>query len=556
MDDIIGQIIGRKYEIIQKIGAGGMGLVYKARDIKTHQFVALKMLNPGTQINTEFVTLLLNEVMVHARVVNHQNIVKLHNISFHRPYYFLVMDCINGGSLDDLLDKQLQLSINYTIEIGIQIIDAIAMVHSLGFVHGDIKPKNVLLNEYGVPLLTDFGLAQAIHINDENSEARGTIHYMTPEAITFGKVDEQLDIWSFGVMLYEMIAGCLPFESLNSILDPNEQAADLTILRPDIPDTLASLISWILQKNPDDRNLSASDVYVVLNAIAQQNTQSPESEDFQLPKVDARKTIPNDLPLIAEEQGIILEFSEETTSPETQHSLLDNLRTQFYLVLSRRNMLVGSLAALSLLAIILALLIFNPSQTPVTTPTMTPKPTESAGVSTDTPKIIPPTATFTPSLTPTVTPSFTPSATFTPTPTPTNTPTATPTITFTPSSSFTPEITAKPIIINNCPGQDDFTYVPGHPYYVDSRAGQSDAPSLFRYDGSGLYTKLEVYNTVNHINVTIEGTTGCVMWQDTTVSPTRTGHSRLVKVKISDVYYWLLCINIYEVSTSEKSICQ
>ncbi|MGB3713316.1 MAG: protein kinase [Candidatus Promineifilaceae bacterium] len=266
-------LIGGRYQTIALIAQGMMGPVYRGLDQQSNQPVAIKVLKPD--ILDQHPTLLARFLREGdaLRQLNHPNIVRWMNVIEHDGVHYLIMDFIGGGSLHDLLGKQPQLPVFRVLEIGVDLSDALARAHRLGIIHRDLKPQNVLLSEDGTPHLSDFGVA---HYVDRTTISKpggfaGTLAYIPPESFQGQEAGEQADVWSFGVMLYEMLAGRLPFESrsmagqIGAIL--NEPLPSLVNVRPDLPDDLVRLIELMLVKDWEVRIQSIRLVGAALEAI-------------------------------------------------------------------------------------------------------------------------------------------------------------------------------------------------------------------------------------------------------------------------------------------------
>jgi non-specific serine/threonine protein kinase len=228
------------------------------------------------------------------RQLDHPNIVNWLDVIEQDGVYYLVMDFVEGGSLDELLREQPQLPLERVLEIGLDLADALTRTHRLGIVHRDLKPQNVLLSQDGTPRLSDFGVAHYVQRTTLSQPGgfAGTLAYIPPEAFRGQEVDERADIWSFGVMLYEMLAGRLPFESDNTagligaIL--NESPPPLDELRPELSRDLARLVELMLVKERAGRLSSIRLVGVTLEAIKR-------GQAFEFP-APARPAIPSSLP--------------------------------------------------------------------------------------------------------------------------------------------------------------------------------------------------------------------------------------------------------------------
>lgn len=270
------KIIANRFKVEEIIGYGGMGEVYRAVDEQTGQLVAVKRLKPElVKDEPNFVRRFTLEGEALGRL-NHPNIVGMISAFTVEDDHYLVMEYVGGGSLADLLAQRKRLSIRRSLEIALDLNDALTRAHRLNIIHRDIKPSNVLLAEDGTPRLTDFGTAR-IQLGKTQLTGTGvmvgTYAYMSPEACNGDPLDARTDIWSFGVMLYEMLTGQLPFSHpqlvhlLMSIM--TEPPPDIQELRPEIGDDLADLIYRMLVKDADRRIPSTRMVGVALEASLQ-----------------------------------------------------------------------------------------------------------------------------------------------------------------------------------------------------------------------------------------------------------------------------------------------
>jgi len=256
------QRIGDRYEFDRAtdiIGRGGMGTVYKGIDTTTGQIVAIKQLKPDIiEDNPDFVERFTREAEA-LRRLNHPNIVTALDTLIEDDANYLIMEYVGGGSLWDEMQNTKPMPVSRVLQIALDLCDALTRAHRLKIVHRDLKPANILIAEDGTPRLTDFGVAQ---IQDRTRVTRtgamiGTLNYLSPEALNGDPTDERSDIWSFGIMLYEMLAGRSPFPEENttalitSIL--TKPVPDLTIFRADVPPDLVNLVGNMLIKDPEDR---------------------------------------------------------------------------------------------------------------------------------------------------------------------------------------------------------------------------------------------------------------------------------------------------------------
>src|SRR5579859_3285849 len=272
-------LIANRFELGNFLSQGGMGAVYLGRDVYTQEPVAIKQLKSDVvDHDPDQLKRFVREGDT-LRTLNHPNIVKFLAASQHDDKHYLVMEYVSGGSLADVLKTQPQLPIDRVLAIALELADALARAHHLKIIHRDLKPANVLLAEDGTPRLSDFGLARIGETTmTKTGVVMGTVEYLCPEAFSGASLDSRADLWAFGVMLFEMLAGKRPFEGENTgviigaIL--NHRTPDLEALRPDAPLTLVDLIYRMLEKNRDQRIPSARLVGAELEAILQNNSPS------------------------------------------------------------------------------------------------------------------------------------------------------------------------------------------------------------------------------------------------------------------------------------------
>ncbi|PDW03008.1 serine/threonine-protein kinase [Candidatus Viridilinea mediisalina] len=275
------QLIAGRFELGDLIGQGGMGYVYRGRDHKQDREVAIKLLREELGSNTDQVRRFAREGEA-LRTLNHPNIVKVLASVEEQGRHYIVMEYVTGGSLGTLLKQQPQLPVERALQIALDLADALTRAHRLKIIHRDIKPMNVLLAADGTPRLTDFGVA---HMGDhsrmtETGSMVGTYAYLSPEACNGQHPDERTDIWAFGVLLYEMLAGQRPFAGdqpgaiITAIL--TRDPPNLAELRPDVPPALVRLVQRMLVKSRDERIASVRQVGAELEAIMRGETTPPE----------------------------------------------------------------------------------------------------------------------------------------------------------------------------------------------------------------------------------------------------------------------------------------
>ena len=276
--------IGKRYDIEKLIGSGAVGRVYRGRDTQTGEPVAIKELMSDWVAHAPDSVERFRREGEALRKLNHPNIVKVLATLEEDDQHYLIMEYVSGGSLADLLKRQHQLPIEQVIAIGLELSDALSRAHHLDIVHRDIKPGNILLAEDGTPRLTDFGLA---HIGSYPTltvagQVLGTFHYLSPEACGNQPLDARADIWSFGVVLFEMLTGQLPFggdsplEIIHAI--QTQPVPEVTWYRKDAPAPLADLIRRMLMRDRPVRLASVRLVGAELEAL-QRSARLPPTPD-------------------------------------------------------------------------------------------------------------------------------------------------------------------------------------------------------------------------------------------------------------------------------------
>ncbi|HZW04250.1 MAG TPA: protein kinase [Anaerolineaceae bacterium] len=265
--------INGRYQLGAIIGGGGVGDVYVGTDLQTGEPVAIKQLRMElTGDMPQMVERFLREGEV-LRRLNHPNIVKVLATANEGSRHFIVMEYVSGGSLADRLRRLPQLSLKQVVLIGLELSDALSRAHHLGILHRDIKPGNILLAEDGTPRLTDFGLARIGELPTltKTGSILGTFHYICPEALENREVNERSDIWSFGVVLFEMLTGQVPFTGETPFelvwAIKNQPLPILENLRSGLPPALANLVRRMLRKDNPARVESVRQVGVELEGI-------------------------------------------------------------------------------------------------------------------------------------------------------------------------------------------------------------------------------------------------------------------------------------------------
>ncbi|MEG1448016.1 MAG: protein kinase, partial [Oscillospiraceae bacterium] len=265
MDKCIGKKLDGRYQLVELVGVGGMSNVYRAEDLNDGKTVAVKILRDEFANNEEFLRRFKNESKAIA-MLSHPNIVKVYDVSFFERTKYIVMEYIDGISLKDYIDQQGVIKWKEAIFFTLQLLNALNHAHSRGIVHRDIKPQNVMLLSDGTIKITDFGIARFAR-NDSKTltdKAIGSVHYISPEQASGMDTDERSDIYSLGVMLFEMLTGELPFEADSPVSVALKQIQSKpprpTEINDAIPQGLESIIMRALEKSPDKRYQNASEM--------------------------------------------------------------------------------------------------------------------------------------------------------------------------------------------------------------------------------------------------------------------------------------------------------
>lgn len=265
MDKFVGKRLDGRYEIREIIGVGGMAVVYKAYDCIEDRIVAVKILKEEFISNEEFITRFKNESKAIA-VLNHPNIVKVYDVSFGDLIQYIVMEYVDGITLKQYIEKQKSLRWKDAVYLTIQVLRALQHAHDKGIVHRDVKPQNIMLLADGTIKVTDFGIARFARSEHKTmtDKAIGSVHYISPEQARGEVTDEKADIYSVGVMLYEMLTGRLPFEADSAVSVAIMQLQQDPVLPRDINDTipvgLEQITMHAMQKDVSKRYRSAAEM--------------------------------------------------------------------------------------------------------------------------------------------------------------------------------------------------------------------------------------------------------------------------------------------------------
>lgn len=329
-------LLDNRYRILSKIGVGGMADVYKGEDTLLGRPVAIKILHANFASDDEFVSRFKREAQA-AGKLNHPNIVNMYDVGYDQDMHYIIMEYVDGETLKEYITRHHRLSIDEAVKITISIGEGLEHAHAMGIVHCDIKPHNVIITNTGRVKVTDFGIARAMNSTNTvmyTNSIMGSAHYLSPEQASGKSVDGNTDIYSLGVVLYEMLTGKVPFEGDTPIAvalkHVREKVIPPTRYNPSIPPLLESVVLKALAKNPADRFESISEMMGDLRlsqGFTMGKTQRHEPYDF------ATQMIP------AVDPDTLDDFSDiDDTTPKEVHkkSMLSKIASipQKYIVLS------------------------------------------------------------------------------------------------------------------------------------------------------------------------------------------------------------------------------
>lgn len=262
-----GAFIADRYEVISKVGAGGMSDVYKAKDHILGREVAVKILKSEFSEDATFVAKFRTEAQS-AASLEHPNIVNIYDVGSENGMYFIVMEYVEGITLKTYIEKKGQLNFKEAISIAIQVGRGIEAAHSKGIIHRDIKPQNIIISTEGKVKVTDFGIARAASSNTIHADVMGSVHYSSPEQARSGFVDGKSDIYSLGIVMYEMVTGRVPFDGDSTVAIAiqhlQEEMVAPSAYAPDLPVSLEKIILKATMKSPDRRYNTISDMLIDL----------------------------------------------------------------------------------------------------------------------------------------------------------------------------------------------------------------------------------------------------------------------------------------------------
>lgn len=295
---MIGKIMGNRYELLKQLGGGGMAIVYMGRDTLLNRLVTVKMLRPEFTSDEDFVKRFRREAQAVASL-SHPNIVSIYDVGLEENIYYLVMEYVEGDNLKNLIREQGVVPVDRAVEIARQVSEALQHAHENNIVHRDIKPQNILITKGGRAKLTDFGIAREATTATltQTDTIVGSVHYLSPEQARGDTADARSDIYSLGIVLYEMVTGVLPFRGETPIgvalKHIQESPAQPSSLNPSVSPGLERIIIRAMAKNPADRYQSAVDMAAELDRLSGAAVVNSKKEDDEF----ATRVIPMVRPL-------------------------------------------------------------------------------------------------------------------------------------------------------------------------------------------------------------------------------------------------------------------
>lgn len=322
----IGSFLSDRYEILSKVGAGGMSDVYKAKDHILSRFVAIKVLKQEFSEDSSFVTKFRAEAQS-AAGLEHPNIVNIYDVGSENGLYYIVMEYVEGITLKIYIEKKGQLSFKESASIAIQVARGIEAAHNKNIIHRDIKPQNIIISTDGKVKVTDFGIAKATSSNTISSDVMGSVHYASPEQARNGFVDGRSDIYSLGIVMFEMVTGRVPFDGDTTVAVAlqhlQEEIARPSIYAPDLPISFEKIILKCTQKTPDRRYQTIEELLTDIR-----RSLAHPDEDFVTiaPLVDGGKTkviSPDELDKIKEGRGVAEDLNDDDTDADNDDEYAD-----------------------------------------------------------------------------------------------------------------------------------------------------------------------------------------------------------------------------------------
>ncbi len=362
-----GVFIADRYEIIDRVGSGGMSDVYRAKDHILGREVAIKILKQEFSEDATFVAKFRTEAQS-AAGLEHPNIVNIYDVGSENGMYFIVMEYVEGITLKTYIEKKGQLNFKEAISIAIQVGRGIEAAHQKGIIHRDIKPQNIIISTEGKVKVTDFGIARAASSNTIHADVMGSVHYSSPEQARNGFVDGKSDIYSLGIVMYEMVTGRVPFDGDNTVAIAiqhlQEEMIAPSAYAPDLPISLEKIIMKATMKKADRRYATISDLLVDLKkALVSPNEDFVTIVESDLGKTQVmRKPTPEQEESLTKRAAEALTFEDEYDDEEEYYDDdyydddYDDDEDEDESRMDRILTISGVVAAIAIVAILVAIL--------------------------------------------------------------------------------------------------------------------------------------------------------------------------------------------------------
>jgi eukaryotic-like serine/threonine-protein kinase len=329
-----GYKVNDRYEIIKTIGEGGMANVYLAYDTILDRNVAVKILRGDLASDDKFVRRFQREA-ISASSLSHPNIVEMYDVGEDDGKYYIVMEYVNGKTLKNLIKKRGKLVLPEIIDIMLQLTSGIAHAHDSYIIHRDIKPQNIMILDDGMVKITDFGIAMAVNANEitQTNSVMGSVHYLPPEQANGSGSTIKSDIYSLGILMFELLTGKIPFKGDNAveiaIKQMKEQIPSVCKINEEIPQSIENIILKACAKNPKNRYESAREMYEDIKSCLDADKQSEKRYVYKFPEQELEKT--KKIPLLSKINTNIDERIEKTMSDKTTNKfiILGTLVTAF-----------------------------------------------------------------------------------------------------------------------------------------------------------------------------------------------------------------------------------
>ncbi len=348
-----GQRINDRYQIIKSIGEGGMANVYLALDTILDRNVAVKVLRGDLANDDKFVRRFQREALS-ASSLSHPNIVEVYDVGEDNGNYYIVMEYIEGKQLKELLKKRDKLTLSEVIDIMLQITDGMSVAHDAYIIHRDIKPQNIMILDNGMVKITDFGIAMAMNSTQltQTNSVMGSVHYLPPEQASGKSATLQSDIYSMGILMYELLTGKLPYKGDNAVeialKHLKEAFPSVRDELPDIPQSVENIILKATAKNPKNRYADAKEMYNDLKTCLDESREKEGKIKFKYPEGDNEASVVKDLKKknSVDEEGNVI--AKQVTN--------DDVKKDNKIVLILATIFVGILAIITAIIVLLPIM--------------------------------------------------------------------------------------------------------------------------------------------------------------------------------------------------------